>query len=48
MTKLQQYASWIISLMDGDTHHIEEMYKTLEEDGMVDENGEEIYGREEE
>ena len=47
-TKQQQYAGFIMSLMEGDTHQIDDMMKTLEEDGMIDENGEEIYWQEEE
>ena len=47
-TKQQQYAGWILSLMEGDTHFINDMMKTLEKDGMIDENGEEIYWQEEE
>ena len=46
--KLQQYAYWILSLMDGDTHHIDEMYKALEADGFVDEDGFAIYEDDEE
>jgi len=47
-TKQQQYASYIMSLMEGDTHQIEEMMETLRADGMIDENDEEIYWQEEE
>ena len=47
-TKQQEYTSFIMSLMEGDTHQIDNMMKTLEEDGMIDENGEEIYWQEEE
>jgi hypothetical protein len=43
---LRQYANWIMRLMDGDTHHIEYMMKTLQADGMIDENHELIEGQE--
>ncbi len=46
-TKQQEYAGYIMSLMDGDTHQIDIMMTTLQEDGMIDENFEEIYGQEE-
>ena len=46
MTKQQQYANWIMQLMDGDTHFIESMMETLREDGMVDDNYELTYGQE--
>ena len=45
--KLEQYAGWIMSLMDGDTHQIADMMDTLEDDGFVDEDGEMIYREEE-
>jgi len=37
------YAQCCVNLMLGDTAFIEDMYKALEEDGFVDENGEWIY-----
>ncbi len=39
MATKQQYVDWIFMLMDGDTHHIEEMYKALQKDGYADEDG---------
>ena len=44
----QQYAHWIMQLMDGDTHHINNMLTQMREDGMIDENHEEIYGKQDE
>jgi len=46
--KLQEYAYWILGLMDGDTYFISDMMETLEADGFVDENGEAIYEDDEE
>lgn len=37
--RLSLYAGYIDSLMDGDTHQIEAMYKDLQADGFVDEDG---------
>jgi hypothetical protein len=34
-------------LMEGDTHHIDNMYKALREDGYCDEEGFPIYSGEE-
>jgi hypothetical protein len=47
-TQQQQYAHWIMQLMDGDTHHINNMLTQMREDGMIDENHEEIYGKQDE
>jgi hypothetical protein len=45
MTQQQQYAHWIMRLLGGDTHHINDMLTQMREDGMIDENNEEIYGQ---
>ena len=44
----EQMCGYYLSLMDGDTHRIEDAYSLMERHGIVDEDGEEIYEDEDE
>jgi hypothetical protein len=44
----KRMCGYYCSLMDGDTHHVEDAYALMKEHGIVDEDGEEIYEEEDE
>ena len=48
MATKADYVHWIFMLMEGDTHHIGDMYKALREDGYADEDRFPIYEDEDE
>jgi hypothetical protein len=48
MATKAQYVHWIFMLMEGDTHHIEDMYEALRKDGYADEEGFPIYPEDDE
>jgi hypothetical protein len=43
----EQMCNYYYSLMEGDTHRIDDAYKLMREFGIIDEDGEMIYGQEE-